>query len=180
MAVAYDPRFNALRNALYHTGRRLAFERLNRFFNFAVIALGTAAMSNLLARYEVDVILVGAAIALVGALQLVFDFGGRASEHKVLQRAYFEILAEIEEIGELDDEKIRKFNGKLMRIAADEPPVLRARDSKAYNDALAALGGYDDGERIILKLHHTLFGGIFPYEGYDFRKINELKQLKAL
>jgi hypothetical protein len=35
------PKFDALRNAIYHTARRELYDSLNRLLNFLVIILGT-------------------------------------------------------------------------------------------------------------------------------------------
>lgn len=163
-------RFNALRNALYHTARRRSFERWNRVFNFAVVALGGAAVANVFPTGSG--LYLSGAVAVVGALQLVFDLGGSARTHQALQRDYFALIAEIEEAPECTDDLCRHWEGKLIRITADEPPVLRALDAKAYNDAIDALE-WGEGERLVLKWYHYFFATIYPFDGTNFRKVSE-------
>lgn len=166
-------RFNVLRNALYHTGRRRSFEFWSRFFNFAVVVLGAAAVGDLLSGLGVTPEALGAAVAVIGALQLVLDFGGRAREHQVLQRSYYALLAEVEETAVCDAQACARFYSSMIRITADEPPVLRALDAKAYNDALGALEAFGPEQRLRIPLLHRLLGGVFSFEGHEYRKRGE-------
>lgn len=167
-------RFNILRNALYHTARRKWLERTNRVFSFVIVALGATAMSDVLARWQIEAIWTGAAIALIGTLQLVFDFGRSARDHQALQRDYYHLLAEIEETPDADEATCAQWYGTMVRITGDEPPTLRALDAKAYNDALDAAGTFDSAERLHIPWHHRLLGGVFAFEGYGYRKIAEM------
>lgn len=166
-------RFNALRNALYHTGRRRAFERWNRFFNFLVILLGAAAMSDVMHRFGIDQLWVGAAISVVAAAQLAFDFGRSARDHQALQRDYYYLLAEIDDCIDCDEAKCAAWAGKMTRISGDEPPVLRAIDAKAYNDALDAIDSYGAGEHLYIPFYQKIFGSVFAFDGYNYRKLSE-------
>src|SRR5689334_18787265 len=112
-------RFNVLRNALYHTSRRLTFDRWNRWFNFLVILLGAEAVTKFMRVFDVDVSqgAVGALVAAVGAAQLVFDFGGKAREHQSLQRDYYHLLADIEEKANPTAKDVAKWQAQMTRIA---------------------------------------------------------------
>jgi hypothetical protein len=88
MSKDFNPKFDALRNAIYHSSRRRFFELLNRSLSFLVVISGTAAVANL---HSLEPRWLAAMAAIIGALQLVFDFGGRARIHEVLQRRYFEL-----------------------------------------------------------------------------------------
>lgn len=169
-------RFNVLRNALYHTSRRLTFDRWNRWFNFIVILIGASAMGDLARQFGYDVSqgFVGAAVAGVGAAQLVFDFGGKSRDHQALQRDYYHLLAEIEEKSEPSNDEMARWQGQMTRIAADEPPTLRALDSKAYNDAIGATDFYPRTERLFIPWWHKFVGQFWTFEGYDYKKISEL------
>lgn len=166
-------RLNVLRNALYHTARRRFFERINRFANFLVVLLGASAMASLASRIGLAPIVLGGLIATVGSVQLVFDFGGAARDHQALQRDYYHLLADIEEMTEAGESDFATFYARMIRIAGDEPPILKAIDAKAYNDAIDALETYPDGERLRIPWHHTLFGGFITFEGYRYRKLSE-------
>ena len=171
-------RFNALRNALYHTARRRSFERWNRVFNFAVVALGAAAIADLTKLIGISPVFLGAAVAMIGALQLVLDFGGAARTHQTLQREYYGLLGDIEEAEEATPDLLRHWEGKLMRITADEPPVLRALDAKAYNDAIDAVDWGED-QRLVLRWWHEVFSTVYPFDGMRFKTLAEVDAAKA-
>lgn len=170
---------NALRNALYHTGRRRALERANRFFTFLVIVLGASAVSDVLGSVPFGRVGAGLAIAIVGSLQLVLDFAGRASTHAVLQKQFYSVLADMQETIDPGPEALVRFEAALIRIYADEPPVLRALDAKAYNDAIDALGAYATGERLVIPWWHRLLGSVFSFEGHNYVKLSELPAPKT-
>jgi len=167
-------RFNVLRNALYHTARRRSLERLNRLFNFLIVILGAAAVGDIASIYGLPRHFIGLAIAVIGALQLVFDFGRQARDHQVLQRDYYALLSEIEAVPTADQDQCAKWFSRMVRITADEPPLYRALDVKAYNDALDATGTFESSERLHIPLLHRALGGVFSFEGYNYRKLAEI------
>tara|TARA_Y100000815_G_scaffold91404_1_gene80336 strand:- start:30 stop:605 length:576 start_codon:yes stop_codon:yes gene_type:complete len=166
-------RFNTLRNALYHTGRRRSFERLNRFCNFTLVLLGAAVVGDLAARYGVEALWPGVAVACISAVQLVLDFGGRARDHQLLQREYFNLLAEIEQVISATDDQCAEWYSRMIRITADEPPVLRALDAKAFNDAMDATGLYDREDRLLVPFRHCLVACFLAFDGYTYKTFRE-------
>lgn len=173
--MASDPeniRFNVLRNALYHTARRLRFERLGRWSNLAVILLGAAAMGDVLGFAGVPQVFVGAAVAAIGAAQLVFDFSGSARDHRQLQRDYYNLLADIAEVSDPTEEQCAAWYSRMVRIAGEEPPVMRAIDAKAYNDALGAMEWPED-QRLHVPILHRLLKNHLSFEGYTYQKMCE-------
>lgn len=169
-------RVNVLRNALYHTARRQYFERFNRLFTFGVVLLGASAMGDALAGFGISQTMLGAGVALLGTLQLVYDFGGKARDHMQLQREYYHLLADIEEgPATADEEILNRYYARMLRITADEPPTLRAIDCKAYNDALAATEFYKPDQRIVIPLWHRLTGWLFTFDGYNYPKVGEVE-----
>lgn len=167
---------NVLRNALYHQGRRRRLERLTRWSNFFIILLGASAMGDVtrFAGYEGWAPAIGAATVAIGAFQLVFDFGGRARDHQVLQRDYYNLFAEIDAMPEASAEDIARFLSAMTRIAAGEPPSLRALDAKAYNDALSGLGHWSENERLHIPLWHKVAGPYLDFDGYRYRTLAEV------
>jgi hypothetical protein len=168
-------RFNVLRNALYHAARRQTFERWNRVFNFITIALGAAVVGDLLARFGIEQMWSGVAVTMIGAAQLVLDFSGAARDHQVLQRDYYNLLSDIERTLGPDEAKLAEWRGRMMRITGEEPPVRRAIDAKAYNDALDALGSFDSSERLAIPAIQRLLGNWLAFEGHHCRKLAELE-----
>jgi hypothetical protein len=135
--TVFDVKFDALRNAVYHASRRRFFELLSRSLSFLVVVSGTAAVASV-AGWDPRWPAAGAAV--IGALQLVFDFNGRARLHEGLQRRYFELIASIEGAAGASKEDIAKWRSALGLIYADEPPSMKALDAIAYNKACDSLG----------------------------------------
>ena len=162
-------RFNALRNALYHTARQRRLARLDRLFTFIVLILGTVAVATVLPELGLNASLIGVAVAAVSAMQLVFAPGNTAAVHRTLQREYYQILAEIEETLEPSANDIARWRSRLSRISADEPPTFRGIDARAYNDALDAMELSRD-QRLVIPFKVRLLGAILAFEGHQFRK----------
>jgi hypothetical protein len=138
-ALFRDPRFDALRNAIYHTERRNFFDFLNRTFTFLVVVLGAGVAGKAAKLIHLEENWLELSIVVIASLQLVFDFASRARTHEFLQRRYYELLAEMEK-GDLGSPGTReKWSAKLLTLAGEEPMTMRALDAIAYNKALAAL-----------------------------------------
>lgn len=174
--------FNVLRNALYSTGRRMFFERCNRWFNFVQIALGAAAVADVVSYFNAPwpPKFIGLAVAIVGAAQLAFDFGGRARDHQKLQREYYDLLADLETVSPSEEDIIAKLSSRQIRIYGDEPPIMRALDAKAYNDAIDANGRIDESERLHIPILHRVFGSLLSFDGYRYETLKEYRARSVL
>jgi hypothetical protein len=140
--LSRDPRFDALRNALYHTERRTFLDRLNKGLNFLVIVFGAGVVGKATEHLPIPSLWLELAVVVVATAQLVFDFGSLARDHEFLQRRYYELLSEMESGNPDDSGDRKKWSAKLVAIAAEEPMTMRALDAVAYNKALDAL--WDD------------------------------------
>jgi hypothetical protein len=166
-----DPRFDALRNALYHTERKNFLDLLNRSLNFLVILLGASVAGKAAGLFSIKENWLELSVVLFATIQLVFDFGGRARVHEYLQRGYYELLSEMENEN-LDNEKTkRKWSTKLLTISSDEPMPMRALDAIAYNKAVAATS--DNSEFVLKNRQHVTFlqrrlRHIFAYHSAQF------------
>ena len=172
-------RFDVLRNALYHTARRRFFERWNRIFNFLVVMLGTAVVADLTEFAAIPALYSGGAVAVIGTLQLVLDFGGQAREHQTRQREYYHLLADIESVLDPTDQQCAEWYSAMLRITANESPTYRVIDSEAHNDAIDAMDFFDQDERLVVPLWSKPFGSFFTFNGLNFRKIREVEAAKA-
>jgi hypothetical protein len=134
---------DALRNALYHTARRRHFESMGRFLNFLVIIAGAATLAEFPALNSAAYLksLPPMVSLLAGTIALVYDFSGQARDHQFLQSRYYEILSEVEAAIQIEEVDIHRWIGQMTKIYADEPPMLRALDAVAYNEASDSLGG---------------------------------------
>ena len=163
-------RLSLLRNALYHSYRRRFLEGVVRWFNFATVLLGGAAATDFLGRYGLDQVEVGLAVALFGALQLVWDPGRRASEHQQFQKEYYRLLAKVPGLDLFGSDDIARFDRCIADLSADEPPTLRGLDAKAYNDALDALGDFSsEAARLHIPRLHRALAGWVQFSGQQYQ-----------
>lgn len=133
-----DARFDALRNALYHTERRSFLDFLNRLISLAVIVLGAGVVSKVSKQIGIDEVYIELGVVISATAQLVFDFGGQARKHDFLQKRYYELLADIEGNPRPTDEDKIRYSAKLAMICSEEPITMRALDAVAYNQAVDA------------------------------------------
>lgn len=169
-------RMNVLRNALYHTSMWQFFDKLSRSANFIVVMLGASVVGSVATRFAIEPMWIGLIIAALGTGQLVFDFAGSARNHQTLQREYYHLLADFEANLDATEHDLAIFYSRMIRIAGDETPTKRAVDARAYNDALDALGTYDNDQRLIVPVWHRVTGFWFSFDGHNYQKIAELSE----
>lgn len=168
-------RVNALKNAIYHSARQRVLESWSRRLNFLVIVLGATAASDVLKVFSIGPEWPAVLTAVIGAAQLVYDFGGRASRHQTLQREYYRLLASIESVTSPTVEDCAKWRGEALQIAADEPPIYHALDAKAYNQALASTGAFDlNKEHLVVPWVHRVAANWLHFGGDPYKKRSEL------
>jgi hypothetical protein len=170
------PKFDALRNAIYHSARKNFYDSLNRLLNFLVIIFGAGVAGKASELIQVKELWLEFAVLIFATAQLTFDFGYKARTHEFLQRKYHEMLADIE-LEETPD--IQKWKSKLQTIAADEPMPMRALDALAYNAALDATTGdpaVRADNRIHVPLYHRVLKNFVARNGYEYRLESEHKR----
>lgn len=141
LPIFRDPRFDALRNSLYHNARAAFLDKINKGINSLVIILGASIVGEVAKKLSFDDKYIQLPLLIVATIQLVFDFGGSAKDHHFQHTRYSEALAEMEKIASWDDEKEREWSARLVTISGDEVQTMRAVDTVAYNQALDALHG---------------------------------------
>jgi len=157
----------ALRNALYHEARYRFLDGVNRCFNFMVILGGTGTAAQLAGNHPNVAILLGGSVAAIGALQLVFDYAGRAYRHDTLKRRYYDLLADIDCELSPTHESCTQWKANISRISADEPPTKRALDAVADNQATSALLG-GDRPRMKITMWQSLTRQLFAHNSGAF------------
>ena len=167
-----NPRFDALRSALYHTERSNFLDRLNKVINSLVILLSAGVVGKAASHFTLDGLWIELSVLIVATIQLVFDFGGRAKEHQFLQKRYYEMLAEMEAAPDWGDEFLKKWSAKLVSLSADEFLTMRALDAIAYNKALG--GVTDDSEqlhryRLRVTIWQSLLRNVLAFNWADFK-----------
>src|SRR5258708_11303151 len=96
-------RCSCLMNARYHATREAFLDNVHRWFMFAVIALGAAALIDVFPRATAPQGAIGlkelfaASAAIIAALDLTFDLSNRARTHALMKRRYFELIADLVE-----------------------------------------------------------------------------------
>lgn len=164
-----DLRFEALRNALYHSARRGWYELLHRGLMFVVVIAGSGVVASLGGSDGGETLTLVAALftAVAGALDLVFDFNGKACEHTYLTRRSYEILATLAD----DDSEaaFRRAQAEMIRLYADERPQLRALNAVAHNTAADSLYG-DEKSRLVVDWWQSLWRHVYPFNGTTFRE----------
>ena len=166
-----DLRFEALRNAIYHSARKSFLDKKNKFFSLIVILAGASAVGDLGTHFHIDAKWLAFVAAAAGSVQLVFDFGVRAREHDFLQRRYYELVAKI---AESKSEDFAALDAELHRLYADEPAPMRALDAIAYNAASESLG---KDVRVKVKWYHTLLSQCLPFNHAEFPYVAKPKSV---
>ncbi|WP_320178102.1 hypothetical protein [Roseovarius pacificus] len=130
--------FELLRSALYHDMRQTFLMRLHRVSQFLTVVLGSSAIAALGAAQPLVGQLAGAAVAIVGAAQLVWDFGGLARDHGDLRRRFYALLSEAEQGGDVSG-----ISKQMTLLYADEPPEVLRVNKRAHDRAGEAIYGDD-------------------------------------
>jgi hypothetical protein len=160
-------RFNALRNAIYHTSRRRFLDLANRLLSLIVVASGALAVAQFAEQLHIAPTVYAFVAAMAGLLQLVFDFGGAARTHEFLQRRFYELSAEITEKKEPTDDDLARWEATLNHLYAEEPPPMRAVDAIAYNAAIDSVDPKKEG-RIRLRWWQVAFAQVWSFSDTAF------------
>jgi hypothetical protein len=167
---AKDLRFDLLRNAIYHSSRSNFLDMCNRIFVFLAIMFGTTAAADLgSSRLHLSPAFLSTAAAISATISLVGNFAVAARTHSYLQRRCYEMLSEVERLGEISESSLPKLSdirGQLTTIYGEEPPPMRALDAIAYNAACDSL--FDGKGRLLVSGWQSVFRHFYPYNGTDF------------
>lgn len=136
-------RFELLRCAMYHEDCEASFAFWHRAFTGLNVLLGTAAVGTVLSERANLAVISGVAVAVLSVLSLVWDYAGRARDHKVLRQRYFQLLGELES-GAARAERVKSA---MSLIYADEPPAKSRVSAVAHNRAGELMWG-DSFDRV--------------------------------
>jgi hypothetical protein len=136
-------RFDLLYSALYHDRQETRWQRRHRAALFISVLLGSGAVAAFGAQFPVWGQIAGVAIATISAAQLVWDFGGRARDHRDLKGRFYALLAK----AQTADCDIAGLRGEAVALYADEPPIHNADRRAAHNQAGESLFG-DDFDKV--------------------------------
>ncbi|MDX2387976.1 SLATT domain-containing protein [Sinorhizobium medicae] len=168
----------AVNNIKYHSSRRRTFERWNRFSSLLVILFGaTGFLSALTKFYDDQLVLVAAVTSVIGAVQLIYDFGGMARTHQQFQEEYQKIKGQIDTNQEPTKTRVDRWNEEINNLIAKEPPEYRAVHALAFNEAVDAIAGVNADQRLVIPFRHRLLKNFCAFNGYHYSKIAELKKI---
>lgn len=139
---------SCLTNSHYHAAREAWMDTVHRWLMFFVIALGAAALTDLLPKLFtllsgqiVDQSLIkegcAAGAAILAALDLTFDLSNRTRAHAMMKRRYYELLASLRE-GKRTPMETRAC---LDQFSADEEPPYRVLFLACWNEAERSVHG---------------------------------------
>jgi hypothetical protein len=153
---------SCLANAQYHSCREAFLDTVHRWFMFAVIALGAAALTDAIPKMlhafgwtvAPDVLkeVFAALAAILAALDLTFDLSNRARAHAVMKRRYYELLAHMRERHKTPDDVLVC----LEQFSADEEPPFRVLFLTCWNSAQQTVYGEK-----AMRFQISLFGNLF-------------------
>jgi hypothetical protein len=139
---------SCLTNTHYHSCREAFLDTVHRWFMFFVIALGAAALTDVLPRLlnlasgiTIDTALVkelcAAGAAVLAALDLTFDLSNRARSHAMMRRRYFELLAKVRAAKMTPAEAMVCLD----EFSADEEPPYHVLHLICWNEAQRSVYG---------------------------------------
>lgn len=169
-------RFDALRNAFYHSSRRKTYEVRHRWL-MAIIAISTTTLFARISSIGSFELLFAAVPVLASLTDLIFSPGEKAKNHQVMQKQFFELLADLEFIKLEDEEALSGIRSKMLRIYGDEETNFRVLDAVSYNAALESMGR-DSEDRLIVSSFQFAFRNLLSFENVSFRSEKELKAIK--
>lgn len=160
---------SCLMNAHYHGGREAFLDTVHRWFMFGVIALGAAALVDVIAGPTKEPIkaLCAAGAALLGALDLTFDLSNRARMHSMMKRRYFDLLADVRE----GRKTLAEGKVCLERYSGDEEPPYRVLLLACWNLAQRGVYGFEARSFAVTR-RAMLFKNFFRRPGAHFRVID--------
>lgn len=170
--MLHSLKLDTLRNIAYHDRRRRWFLRIGRGFQAASIFLSCGAIAVFFAKLGDFAPAIPSVLAAAAtALNLVFDFRGRASEHHSLEKRYHLIMEKLENARNrniLTDALCCDLSEEMNAIHKDEPPLNITLNLISYNVALYQIAG-DNREYIAEHRESLRWYESFFADWYDFR-----------
>jgi hypothetical protein len=155
---------DADRCSRYHQRRRSFFDQVHRWAMFGVIATGSAGFAAVAGNPEIF----GAASAVIGAADLLWDLSGKARDHEILHRRFVDVLKRIGGVQSPDLELVGRIDADLNAIYADEPPVYRALNADCHNQVAQSRLG-DRAELLYLSFWRRMTMDLFRFANMRLR-----------
>lgn len=130
--------FKLLFGALCHGAAEVSSMRKHRVFTATTLVLGSGAAIAIGAQHPAVAQAMGILVSVIGAAQLVCDFGRVGRDHAFMRQRYYELLSELERGG--DEASI---SASMTALYGMEPPVSSRLQRAAHNQAGRSLYGED-------------------------------------
>lgn len=131
-----DLKFRLLFSALCHDAAEASAMRKHRAFTAVSLVLGSGAAVAIAGQYPIAAQAMALMVAVVGAAQLVWDFGKVGRDHALQRQRYYELLADLERGREEQD-----ICASMTALYGTEPPVSFSLQKTAHNRAGRSLYG---------------------------------------
>lgn len=156
------------RNTRYHAKRAAFLDFAHKFLMFLVVMLGSASISKIdLFKNHEEIF--GVVIATVGALTLVFDYAGKAQEHRSQFRRYSKLRQELSLVPATENGL--KFEQKFQEILSDESVgYYKALNAICHNEVMIA----HKRPNMALKigLLSRVFAQVFRFSNVSYERIS--------
>lgn len=135
-----DVLHNVRTGVRYHMRRQGFYEQWHRFTGVMTLLLGSAAFVTLLKQHELVAMIATSSVAILQALDLIFETRKRADLHRDLRKRYLTIEPDISACKEIAKEQYCEIKRTIALIEVDEPPLRRAVLAISQNEALEVSG----------------------------------------
>lgn len=129
-AQKVDPTFKLLFSALYHDMAETTLMRRHRLLTMMNLLLGSGAAAAIGSKHPDWALWMGLAVALIGSLQLVWDFGKVARDHAVLRQRYYDLMADFQR-----GKSATEVEACMTTLYGAEPPIIERLQKRAHNKA---------------------------------------------
>ena len=166
-----DLMWDVRRSVRYHSRRREFFSFWHTLVSVSVVMVGSATIAAFgVALGEslplwIKLLPLGA-VTLFCALDVVIGFADRAALHADLMRQFIRIEQRLERIRhDLGEEELVNLRNDVLRIEADEPPVLRVLNTLCHNELARAMGA-DRKYQVQVAWHQRLLANYLDFQEY--------------
>lgn len=136
--ASVDLEFTLLYSALCHDMHERAYARLHRASSAFNLVLGSAAAVAIAGEHPAWAQGMALAVAIIGAVQLVWDFGGLARDHSILRQRFYALQSDLTR-GRAPAE----VEADMIELFGQEPPTSDRTRSRAHDAAGRSLYGDD-------------------------------------
>jgi hypothetical protein len=123
--------------------RHAFFERWHRLTGLSSLIFSSAAVAVFIAPHTKYATWLAALIAIIQAIDLMFETQKRASLHADLRRRYVSLEPTLAASQELAETEYAEAKNSIALIELDEPPIKETLIALAQNDA-ATVSGYTE------------------------------------